>query len=104
MWVGRLKQLSPAVRDANVSVARVAPKVADDFYLSSDFKAWSRAVKDRAGWKCQAPGCSRAGVRMFADHIVEVKDGGARLDVKNGQCLCGSCHSLKTAAERASRR
>lgn len=40
---------------------------------------------------------------MFADHIVERKDGGAEFDPANGQCLCGSCHSRKTAAERAKR-
>jgi nitrite reductase/ring-hydroxylating ferredoxin subunit len=40
---------------------------------------------------------------MFADHIVEVKDGGAKFDLANGQCLCGSCHTRKTAAARAQR-
>jgi hypothetical protein len=40
---------------------------------------------------------------MFADHIVELKDGGAAFDVANGQCLCGSHHTLKTNAERARR-
>jgi 5-methylcytosine-specific restriction protein A len=34
---------------------------------------------------------------MFADHIVEIKDGGALLDLRNGQCLCGSHHEIKTA-------
>lgn len=100
--VPKLKCFVGALKDANLSVARVAPKVADEFYLSADFKAWARAVKDRAGWKCQ--NCGRTGVRMFADHIVEVRDGGAKLDPRNGQCLCGSCHSAKTAAVRANRR
>lgn len=40
---------------------------------------------------------------MFADHVVEVKDGGAKLDPANGQCLCGSCHTRKTAAARKRR-
>jgi hypothetical protein len=33
---------------------------------------------------------------MFADHIVELRDGGSRTDPLNGQCLCGKHHSLKT--------
>ena len=40
---------------------------------------------------------------MFADHIVELKDGGAPYDLNNGQCLCGSCHTRKTVAERVRR-
>ncbi|OYW50928.1 MAG: hypothetical protein B7Z34_03715 [Novosphingobium sp. 12-62-10] len=42
--------------------------------------------------------------RMFADHKVEIKDGGAPFDLDNGQCLCGQHHSLKTAQARAARR
>ena len=37
---------------------------------------------------------------MFADHIVERKDGGADLDPRNGQCLCGRHHTMKTAQTR----
>jgi 5-methylcytosine-specific restriction protein A len=33
---------------------------------------------------------------MFADHIVELKDGGLLLDLRNGQCLCGAHHEIKT--------
>jgi hypothetical protein len=40
---------------------------------------------------------------MFADHIVEIKDGGAQLDLANGQCLCFSHHEIKTAEARKAR-
>lgn len=40
---------------------------------------------------------------MFADHIRELKDDGAPLDVANGQCLCGSHHTTKTNQARAAR-
>ena len=40
---------------------------------------------------------------MFADHRVELRDGGAALDPDNGQCLCGSCHTRKTLAARSAR-
>jgi 5-methylcytosine-specific restriction endonuclease McrA len=67
------------------------------------YDAWRTAVNDRAGGQCQSPGCGRIEQRMFADHIVELKDGGAPYDVANGQCLCGSCHSKKTHAAREER-
>ena len=83
---------------------RSAPvKIADPFYASSAYRAWRRIVIDRAGGRCEAPGCGRVDRRMFADHIVERRDGGADLDMANGQCLCGACHTRKTAAERARR-
>jgi 5-methylcytosine-specific restriction enzyme A len=40
---------------------------------------------------------------MFVDHKTELRDGGAPLDRRNVWLLCGSCHSLKTARERARR-
>jgi hypothetical protein len=40
---------------------------------------------------------------MYADHIVELRDGGALLDLNNGQCLCGSHHEIKTMTARAHR-
>jgi len=33
------------------------------------------------------------------DHIVEIKDGGSKLDIDNLQPLCKLCHSKKTAEE-----
>jgi 5-methylcytosine-specific restriction endonuclease McrA len=70
-------------------------------YDSLEHKAWRRVVRQRAGQRCQ--GCGRTGCRLFADHIVELRDGGDPLDLRNGQALCGSCHAIKTAAARASR-
>lgn len=86
------------------------PKRADSIYQSPEFKHWRAIVIERAGGRCEAMvgerRCSRAAPRhrMFADHKVEIKDGGAPFDPDNGQCLCGSHHSAKTAAARAARR
>ncbi|WP_366146335.1 HNH endonuclease signature motif containing protein [Limnohabitans sp.] len=33
------------------------------------------------------------------DHVLPIKDGGARLDAANLQALCVPCHNRKTAAE-----
>lgn len=87
----------------DVRVARPAPKTADKAYTTPEHRAWSRAVIARAKRRCQGAGCARTGVRLFADHIREIRDGGAPLDLANGQALCGSCHGRKTAAERARR-
>jgi hypothetical protein len=41
--------------------------------------------------------------RLYADHIVEIQDGGAILDPANGQMLCAKHHKIKTDAARAKR-
>lgn len=79
------------------------PKVVEPYYQTPEHRAWRDEVIRRAGGRCQVPGCGRSERRMFADHIVEVKDGGARLDPVNGQCLCGSCHTRKTHTVRTAR-
>lgn len=87
-----------------LSVRRDRPaKVADPFYATPEYRAWRTLVIGRAGGTCQTPGCGRRERRMFADHIVEIRDGGGRLDPANGQCLCGACHTAKTARARAAR-
>jgi 5-methylcytosine-specific restriction enzyme A len=48
--------------------------------------------------------CGRAGCRIYGDHILELKDGGALLDEDNVLLRCGSCHGRKTAAVRGERR
>lgn len=39
-----------------------------------------------------------------ADHIIPIRDGGARFDLKNGQGLCRPCHSGPKQAEDRRRR
>jgi 5-methylcytosine-specific restriction enzyme A len=40
---------------------------------------------------------------MFADHVVELRDGGSPFDLANGRCLCGAHHTRKTNEARAKR-
>lgn len=85
-------------------------KKAESIYHTPEFKAWRAEVIERAGGRCEhmANGqrCPKAqpANRMFADHIKELRDGGAKFDPLNGQCLCGAHHTAKTMAERARRR
>ncbi|MFH5927068.1 HNH endonuclease [Roseomonas xinghualingensis] len=83
--------------------ARPAPKQADPHYQTPEHQRWRAEVIRRANGMCQEPGCCRTGVRLFADHIVELKDGGAPFDPANGQALCGAHHTAKTARVRAAR-
>lgn len=86
-------------------VEKARPKVADAHYQTPEHKAWAREVIARAGGRCQWPGCTKAipNDRVVADHITEIKDGGATLDPANGQCLCVQHNTLKAALARRSR-
>jgi 5-methylcytosine-specific restriction enzyme A len=76
-------------------------KTAEPYYQSAAHRAWRAEVIRRAGGCCQ--GCGRVGGRLFADHVVELSDGGDATDPANGRALCGACHSAKTAASRRDR-
>lgn len=104
----RLRVAPGIVPLADMYTARPPPKRVDPVYQNKDHLAWRQAVLRRAGGRCEwrdeddTP-CGRREARMFADHITELADGGARLSLANGQCLCGKHHTLKTNRERARR-
>jgi hypothetical protein len=104
--VSRLASLLPRLATLDMRVAAPAPKVADPYYHSPEHQRWRRIVVERSGGRCQDTACRtphRAGVRLFADHIVELRDGGSPTDPANGLARCGACHTRKTAAARAER-
>lgn len=82
------------------SRVRAAPKRAEAFYQSREWRELLRDVKAARGNWCQQCG---AGGRIYGDHIVERKDGGADLDERNIELLCHGCHARKTAAAKARR-
>lgn len=99
--MARLTNLGARLATLDTRTALPAPKVADQFYSSDEWrKARSRALA-RAGYKCCV--CGRSDGRLFVDHIVERQDGGAEFDQSNLQVLCGSHHTLKTNKVRADR-
>jgi hypothetical protein len=98
-----LRTLRPRVPMAKLSTATLPRKTADPFYLSREWIELRDRVRREASGRCQAPGCGRRERRMFVDHIVELKDGGAPLDRANVWLLCGSCHTAKTYAARGRR-
>ena len=99
----RVANIEPRVAIVDARAAKPLVKQAAPIYSSSRHLARRAAVLARAGGRCQWPGCGRAERRMFADHVVELQDGGDPFDLTNGQCLCGSHHTKKTAVERARR-
>ena len=105
-----LKTVAPRLRTIDARTARPPAKLADAELLTPDHKRWAREVKRRAGWRCEAvtpdgARCLNAAPthRLYADHVVERRDGGSPLDPANGRCLCASHHVRKTTAERAKR-
>ena len=99
--MARLRMLSSRVARHDTRTALPPPKQPDPHYGSAAHRAWRDAVIARADHACQR--CGRREVRLFADHVVERRDGGAALDLTNGQALCGACHTTKTVAARAAR-
>lgn len=105
MTTSRLTTLRPRVQPVNLQRASPLPHTADAFYLSREWRE-ARALSIALHLHSCAQ-CNRSGVRLFVDHITELKDGGAPLDQSNLRPLCGSCHTLKTnrtRGERMSRR
>lgn len=97
--MGRLRQI-PSRLKAMPPKVKPLPKVADSFYLSPEWRGLIRDIKVERGAFCVTCG---SGKRIIGDHIVEIKDGGAKLDANNVQLLCHVCHQRKTARERAKR-
>jgi hypothetical protein len=104
-----MRKLAPAIRTFEHRRIKPEAKTVDPFYLTPEYQAWREKVISKAGGRCEAverdARCRKAQPRhrMFADHIKEVRDGGARFDPTNGQCLCGRHHTLKTTEARAAR-
>jgi len=106
----KLRSLGPVVRTIDTRTTPLPPKQLDPVYNTPAFKAWRAAVVSRAGGRCEAVDqhgvrCSKAQPehRIYADHVVELRDGGSLIDLNNGQCLCASHHEHKTIIARTHR-
>ncbi len=101
----RLSLLGSRVSMASPRLAP-RPKMADPVYASREWRALIAAIIEQRGRRCEDPKCKtpgRTGMRVFGDHVRELKDGGALLDPRNVLLRCGSCHTIKSNAERAKR-
>ncbi len=75
------------------------------FYKTQEWVQLVARIVRKRGRRCENPECAREVTltRIFADHIIEIKDGGALLDENNIELLCGSCHVTKTLQMRKER-
>ena len=99
----KLRTLSPLVRSTNTATTPHPPKVKATVYTTPQYRVWRATVVGRAQGRCEyhdhhGHRCTRAQpeYRMYADHIVELRDGGAVYDSSNGQCLCYMHHTIKS--------
>lgn len=105
-----MRKLGPLIgKRVDARAIKPPAKTADPLYSTPEYRAWREVVIARAGRRCEAVDhgqrCSKGEPRhrMFADHVKEVRDGGAPFDPANGMCLCGSHHTKKTVSVRMER-
>lgn len=72
-----------------------------------DSKQWRErtrpAVLVRDDYRCVSCGVLGKSRELVVDHIIEIKDGGAKFDKDNLQTLCHRCHNIKTENEKRKR-
>jgi 5-methylcytosine-specific restriction protein A len=106
--MAKLRTLGHKLRPSSTAKVNLPEKQADSFYTSP---AWRRLMDEiirERGRRCEDPEHDprrpRSGFRIFGDHIRERRDAPHLELVKANVLLrCGSCHTRKTAAERAKR-
>ena len=101
-----LRMLRPRLTVANTYHVALPPKKADAFYLSPEWRGLLASIIAKRGRRCEDPSCPSPHPpieRIYGDHIVELKDGGAPLDERNILLRCAVAHGRKTAIERGKR-
>src|SRR5262245_16572711 len=103
----KLRSLGFPVRPIDTRTTKLPLKQKDPIYNSPEFQKWRAKVIARAGGRCEyldnhGTRCSRAtpAHKVYADHIVELRDSGQAFDITNGQCLCAAHHTIKTMQAR----
>ena len=74
----------------------VCGKLNKDMYLE---ETEGRFVCDRCGSETEIPRFKKPKRIPMVDHIIPIKQGGAKYDQSNLQSLCWACHSRKSAEE-----
>ena len=82
-----LRTLQPRLKAADLSIAKLPPKVTDERYRTTDWKTLRQQVLQRDGYRCTAPGCTLHAV--VVDHIVSPRNGGSDV-ASNLRSLCRS--------------
>src|SRR3546814_17772343 len=77
--MGKLKTLAPLVAGLAPRV-KAAPKVAEQFYSSREWRSLVARIKRERRDRCERPGCTTPTQRVIAHPLVARTDGGAELD------------------------
>ena len=104
--MAKLRIAAPRLSAADNGRVKQSPKRGDPFYDLPEWRKLVARIIAKRGRICEDPACPAAHsntMRVYADHIVELRDGGAPLDERNVQLLCASAHGRKTIAARAKR-
>lgn len=96
-----MRMMQPSLRGRDPRSVKPPPKTGEPFYSSAEWIALRDLERAAAKGICRRPGCGKRG--FIVDHIVEIRDGGAKLDRNNVELLCSSHHGVKTAEARAKR-
>ncbi|MDZ4738361.1 MAG: HNH endonuclease [Alphaproteobacteria bacterium] len=102
----KLKTMASRVNKLDTRTAPLPAKTCDPFYLSREWRVLVAKIRRERGDACEDANCKGPhypGQRIYADHIVEISDGGAKLDPRNVLLRCSRSHGLKTARERVKR-
>ncbi len=96
----RLKTLPPRIKTLEQRITPIE-KVWHEFYDSPEWIQLVRRLIRERGRRCEK--CGGFNIIVSGDHIVEILDGGEKLDESNVQLLCGQCHTKKTLGNRRMR-
>lgn len=89
---------------------KLPEKKALPFYQSPEWVALMQSITAERGRRCEDPEHDRSlprggrNIRIYGDHVIEIRDGGPSLDKANILLRCATCHGRKTVKERAKRR
>lgn len=104
--MAKLKTLGSRISTMDHRRVKPAHKVVESFYVSAAWRNLMDTIIAQRGRICEDPKCPKPHPpisRIFGDHIIERRDGGADLDPNNVQLLCGAAHTRKTMRARAAR-
>lgn len=106
MKTPNLRNFETRLKPFDTKKVKATPKVADSFYSSAEWKNLMQEIFRERSRRCEDPECvtpRNVWGKLYGDHIVELKDGGAPLDKANVMIRCGPCHARKTLDERRKR-
>jgi 5-methylcytosine-specific restriction protein A len=76
--MAKVPSIASRIASIDTRSAAPPPKTAEPIYATREYAEWRRIVIARARGHCQDRSCkypNRAGIRLLADHVIELKDG-----------------------------